>query len=182
MDYVEVKSGRVIYGGGAKGRIIGKETLNVDGLPELHNVLQVLGLLTIATNWENVIIVEVPGSKHIKNLMGLSEKLSKDDIANGVDNTMCYIIIDSLLYLTATCPDNTLELGLWYTQDTNTNLVGFSDADWAGDLDDRKNTSGECFYLRNNLVSWYSKKQNCVSLSTSESEYVVAASCCSQLV
>ncbi|XP_075507462.1 uncharacterized protein LOC142544285 [Primulina tabacum] len=38
-DYVEVKSGRVTYGSGAKGRIVGKGTLNVDGLPELHNFL-----------------------------------------------------------------------------------------------------------------------------------------------
>ncbi|XP_075492439.1 uncharacterized protein LOC142530491 [Primulina tabacum] len=43
-DYVEVKSGRVIYGGSAKGRIVGKGTLNIDGLPELHNVLHVEGL------------------------------------------------------------------------------------------------------------------------------------------
>ncbi|XP_073277715.1 uncharacterized protein [Primulina huaijiensis] len=54
-DYVEVKSGRVTYGGGAKRRIVGKENLNVDGLPELHNVLQ----LTIATNWEKVMTVVV---------------------------------------------------------------------------------------------------------------------------
>ncbi|XP_073051327.1 uncharacterized protein [Primulina eburnea] len=43
-DYVEVKSGCVTYGGGSKGRIVGKGTLNVDGLPELHNVLHVEGL------------------------------------------------------------------------------------------------------------------------------------------
>ncbi|XP_073016011.1 uncharacterized protein [Primulina eburnea] len=43
-DYVEIKSGRVTYGGGSKGRIVGKGTLNVDGLPELHNVLHVEGL------------------------------------------------------------------------------------------------------------------------------------------
>ncbi|XP_073317286.1 uncharacterized protein [Primulina huaijiensis] len=43
-DYVEVKSGRATYGGGVKGRIVGKGTLNVDGLPELHNVLHVEGL------------------------------------------------------------------------------------------------------------------------------------------
>ncbi|XP_075473453.1 uncharacterized protein LOC142504481 [Primulina tabacum] len=36
----------------------------------------------------------------------------------------------------------TIELGLWYTHETNSNLVGFSDADWAGDVDDRKSTSG----------------------------------------
>ncbi|XP_073025191.1 uncharacterized protein [Primulina eburnea] len=76
----------------------------------------------------------------------------------------------------------TFDLGLWYTKEKNTNLVGFSDADWAGNLDDRKSTTGGCFYLGNNLVSCYSRKQNCVSLSTAESEYVAAASCCSQLL
>ncbi|XP_075507483.1 uncharacterized protein LOC142544308 [Primulina tabacum] len=44
IDYSELKSGRVIYRGGAKGRIVGKGTLNVDGLPMLHNVLHVEGL------------------------------------------------------------------------------------------------------------------------------------------
>ncbi|XP_073304624.1 uncharacterized protein [Primulina huaijiensis] len=53
-------------------------------------------------------------------------------------------------------------------------MVGFYDADWAGDLDDRKSTSGCCFYLDNNLISWHSRKQNCISLSTAESEYVAA--------
>ncbi|XP_073017486.1 secreted RxLR effector protein 161-like [Primulina eburnea] len=76
----------------------------------------------------------------------------------------------------------TIDLGLWYTHETNSNLVGFSDADWARDLDDRKSTSGGCFYLGNNLISWHSRKQNCVSLSTSESEYVAAGSGCTQLL
>ncbi|KAK6160568.1 hypothetical protein DH2020_003949 [Rehmannia glutinosa] len=76
----------------------------------------------------------------------------------------------------------TTDLGIWYTKDTNTNLVGFSDSDWAGDVVDRKSTTGGCFYLGNNLVSWYSKKQNCVSLSTAESEYVAVGSCCTQLL
>ena len=61
-------------------------------------------------------------------------------------------------------------------------LVGYCDADWAGSADDRKSTSGGCFYLGNNLVSWFSKKQNCVSLSTAEAEYIAAGSSCSQLV
>ncbi|KAL2945752.1 hypothetical protein AAZX31_U031700 [Glycine max] len=45
-----------------------------------------------------------------------------------------------------------------------------------------KSTSGGCFYLGTNLISWFSKKQNCVSLSTAEAEYIAAGSSCSQLV
>ena len=76
----------------------------------------------------------------------------------------------------------TLEYGIWYSKDTNGNLVGFSDADWAGNADDRKSTSGGCFYVGNNLVSWLSKKQNSISLSTAEAEYIAAGSCCTQLL
>ncbi|CAL2273426.1 unnamed protein product [Prunus armeniaca] len=61
-------------------------------------------------------------------------------------------------------------------------VKSYSDADWAGNIDDRKSTTGGCFYIGNNLVSWFSKKQNCVFLSTVEAEYIVARSCCTQLL
>ncbi|XP_016461780.1 secreted RxLR effector protein 161-like [Nicotiana tabacum] len=62
----------------------------------------------------------------------------------------------------------TTELGLWYAHSNNFDLKGFSDADFAGDRIDRKSTSGICQLLGNALISWHSKKQNCVSLSTTE--------------
>ena len=52
----------------------------------------------------------------------------------------------------------TLYYDIWYSKDTNISLAGFSDADWTGNSNDRKSTSGGCFYLCNNLVSWNSKK------------------------
>ena len=60
--------------------------------------------------------------------------------------------------------------------------MGFSDSDWAGNLDDRKYTSGGCFYLGSNFVSWHCKKQNSVSLSYVESEHVTSGSCETQLI
>ena len=51
-----------------------------------------------------------------------------------------------------------------------------------GDRVDRKSTSGACQLLGRSLVCWSSKNQNCVSLSTTEAEYVAAASCCAQLL
>ena len=47
----------------------------------------------------------------------------------------------------------TLDYEIWYSKDSNISLAGFSDGDWAGNTDDRKSTSGGCFYLGNNLVS-----------------------------
>ena len=52
----------------------------------------------------------------------------------------------------------TADFGVWYSKDTNDVLVGYSDADCARNADDKKSTSGGCFYVGNNLVSWMSKK------------------------
>jgi hypothetical protein len=51
-------------------------------------------------------------------------------------------------------------------------LTGFVDADWAGDLEDRKSTTGFVFFYGSTPVSWCSKKQHCVATSSAEAEYV----------
>jgi hypothetical protein len=61
-------------------------------------------------------------------------------------------------------------------------LIGYSDADWAGCKINRKSTSGTCQFLGRSLVSWASKKQNSVALSTAEAEYIVVGHCCAQLL
>jgi hypothetical protein len=61
-------------------------------------------------------------------------------------------------------------------------LVGFSDADFAGCGIDQKSTSGTCHLLGSSLVCWSSGKQSSVAQSTTEAEYVAAASCCSQIL
>ncbi|KAJ9545054.1 hypothetical protein OSB04_024761 [Centaurea solstitialis] len=76
----------------------------------------------------------------------------------------------------------TPELGLWYPKDSSFELISFTDSDYGGCKLDRKSTSGSCQFLGDKLVSWTSKKQNCVSISTAEAEYVAAASCCSQVL
>ncbi|WVZ85044.1 hypothetical protein U9M48_032006 [Paspalum notatum var. saurae] len=76
----------------------------------------------------------------------------------------------------------TPELGLWYYSGSSLSLRGFSDTDHAGCRIDRKSTSGTCQFLETSLVSWSSRKQASVALSTTEAEYVAAASCCSQLL
>ena len=65
--------------------------------------------------------------------------------------------------------------GLLYCKSDSSGCVGFSDADWGGDHDDRKSTSGYVFLMGGTAVSWKSNKQSCVALSTAEAEYVALA-------
>jgi len=61
-------------------------------------------------------------------------------------------------------------------------LIGYSDSDFAGCKLDRKNTSGTCHLLVSSLISWHSKKQAFVALSTAEAKYIAAGSCCAQIL
>uniref|UniRef100_A0A2N9HQ47 Integrase catalytic domain-containing protein n=1 Tax=Fagus sylvatica TaxID=28930 RepID=A0A2N9HQ47_FAGSY len=61
-------------------------------------------------------------------------------------------------------------------------LTGYSDADWASDKDERKSTSGYAFILGGGAVSWCSKKQSCIALSTMESEYVACSAAVQEAV
>ena len=63
---------------------------------------------------------------------------------------------------------------------TETELVGFSDSDLAGDVDDRKSTSGSVFLLGTSLVTWVSQKQRVVALSSYEAEYIASANAACQ--
>ena len=75
-----------------------------------------------------------------------------------------------------------INLGLWYPKGIAFNLISYTDADFGGCRLDRKSTSGTCHILGNCLVSWFSKKQNSVALSTTEAEYIAAGSCCAQML
>jgi hypothetical protein len=76
----------------------------------------------------------------------------------------------------------TPKFGLWYPKVSTFDLIRYSDTDWAGCKIDRKSTSRTCQFLGRSLVSWASKKQNSVDLSTAEAEYIVVGHCCVQLL
>lgn len=61
-------------------------------------------------------------------------------------------------------------------------LSGYSDADFAGDVDTRRSTTGYAFCINNFLVTWSSQRQKMVTLSTTESEYVAAATASKEIV
>ena len=66
----------------------------------------------------------------------------------------------------------TADLALTFTGSGNPKLTGYSDADCAGDRDSRRSTSGNVFVLGDGAITWSSKRQNSVALSTVEAKYM----------
>ncbi|GKB20296.1 putative ribonuclease H-like domain-containing protein [Tanacetum coccineum] len=74
------------------------------------------------------------------------------------------------------------KLGLWYPRESTFDLESYSDSDYAGANLDKKSTTGGCQFLGRRLITWQCKKQTIVATSTTEAEYVAAASCCGQVL
>jgi hypothetical protein len=77
---------------------------------------------------------------------------------------------------------HTPSIGLWYPKGATFDLIDYFDLDYADCKIDRKSTSGGCHLLGRSLVSWTSKKQNSVALSTAEAEYIATGACCTQVL
>jgi len=76
----------------------------------------------------------------------------------------------------------TIDYGLFYTHSENCSLSGYTDSNYVGSLHDHKSTSSYAFHLGTNLISWASKKQSIVSISSAEAKYVAANSSACQVV
>ncbi|GJT26347.1 putative ribonuclease H-like domain-containing protein [Tanacetum coccineum] len=99
----------------------------------------------------------------------LEKPLVKDGDADDIDVHLYRSMIRSLMYLTASMPDIMFA------------VFAYNDSDNAGATQDRMFTTGGCQFLGNRLISWQCKKQTMVATSTTEAEYVAAASCCGQI-
>lgn len=76
----------------------------------------------------------------------------------------------------------TINFKLEISTGSDINLIGYVDADWAGDTTDWKSASGYIFQLGGNAISWSSKKQTSVALLSTEAEYVVAATASQKVI
>jgi len=61
-------------------------------------------------------------------------------------------------------------------------LFGYADADWAGEIKTSRSTSGYVFFYAEGPISWATKKQHSVALSTAEAEYISASLACQELI
>lgn len=76
----------------------------------------------------------------------------------------------------------TMNFGVFYIRGGTSNLVGFTDSDYAGDSDDSKSTSGYVFMLSGGAIAWSSRKQPIGTLSSTEAEFVAAVGCACQAI
>ncbi|GJW45245.1 retrovirus-related pol polyprotein from transposon TNT 1-94 [Tanacetum coccineum] len=76
----------------------------------------------------------------------------------------------------------TVNRGLWYPKDSSIALTAFADADHAGCQDTRRSTSGNMQFLGDRLVSWSSKRQKSVAISSTKAEYIALSDYCAQVL
>ncbi|KAH9331480.1 hypothetical protein KI387_003588, partial [Taxus chinensis] len=69
----------------------------------------------------------------------------------------------------------TIKSGIRYARGEGIRFMGYTDADWAGSTTEKRSTSGCCFSLGSGVVSWFSRKQKSMALSSAESEYIAAS-------
>ncbi|KAI3685578.1 hypothetical protein L6452_34826 [Arctium lappa] len=134
-------------------------------------------------------------SSSIGTPMAHGAKIGLDLDGKAVDIKTYRGMIGSLMYLTASRPDimfSTCLCARFQAKPKESHLLavkrifryikGTPYLDFGGNQLDEKSTSGHLQFLGDRLISWASKKQNCVSISTVEAEYVAAASCCAQVL
>ncbi|KAK2375797.1 putative mitochondrial protein [Trifolium repens] len=111
---------------------------------------------------------------------------TRPDIAFATQQLSQFMHAPTTVHYTAACRvlrylKNNPGQGLFFSRESEMQLTGYSDADWAGCMDTRKSISGYCFFIGKSLISWRAKKQATVSRSSSEAEYKALSSAICEL-
>nr|KYP45827.1 Retrovirus-related Pol polyprotein from transposon TNT 1-94 [Cajanus cajan] len=110
----------------------------------------------------------------VKNLIVPSTKFTIGGEGADVDTTLFKQMVGSLIYLTAIFKGNHTDGDVLQKKGAEDVLMAYTGSDYAGDTDDKKSTS------RDQVISWSSRKQPVVSMSTTEALFVAAAACAFQ--
>ncbi|GJW98706.1 retrovirus-related pol polyprotein from transposon TNT 1-94 [Tanacetum coccineum] len=147
----------------------------------------------------------IESSNPVDTPMVEKSKLNEDIQGKVVDLTHYRGMVGTLMYITTSRPDlifvakptekhlqavkqifrylnRTINMGLWYSKDTNMSLTAYADAVHPGCQDTRCSTSGSAQFLGDKLVSLSSKKQKSTAISSIEAEYIALSGCCSQIL
>jgi histone deacetylase 1/2 len=113
--------------------------------------------------------------------------LTRPDIAFSVNKVCQFLHAPTTVHWTAVkrilrYVSGTVSLGLTFKRSSSTLVSAFSDADWAGCVDDRRSTGGFAVYFGPNLISWSARKQATVSRSSTEAEYKSLANATAEVI
>jgi histone deacetylase 1/2 len=113
--------------------------------------------------------------------------LTRPDICYAVNKVCQYLHAPTTVHWTAAkrilrYVKSTITVGLTFTRSSSTQVSAFSDADWAGCVDDRRSTGGFVVFFGPNLISWSAKKQATVSRSSTEAEYKSLADATAEVI
>jgi len=113
--------------------------------------------------------------------------LTRPDLAFAANNVCQYLHAPTTTHWTAVKRifryiKGTTNVGLQFRKESSSAISAFSDADWAGSLDDRRTTGGFAIFCGSNLISWSAKKQPTVSRSSTEAEYKAMANATAEVI
>ena len=138
---------------------------------------------SMITNWKKI---DALGDKEVdptqyKQLIGLLMYLvnTRPNICFVVNNLSRFMVEPKRVHWATTkhilrYVRGTVEYGLKYARGNDVRLNGFTNADWAGSLVDQKSTSRYCFNVRLGMISWCSRKQKSIALSSTYAKYMAA--------
>lgn len=130
--------------------------------------------------------VDFPYRETVGSLMYLAVG-TRPDISFAVGNVSRYMERPSAAHVNAMkrilkYVGGTKDMGICFDHGTDVRFCGYSDADYAGDVETRRSTSGYVFMFGNGVISWGSERQKSVALSTTESEHMAASHAIKELV